>query len=90
MEAREEPLISPTLTDSAIMRHSQQKPPFPLQGASEGKTWKTVTDAWNGYHCVPLRENDRHLTTFITPWKMDVYPRIPGLSFIRGRLQLAV
>ena len=29
---------------------------------------KTVFDAWNGYHSVPLHEDDRHLTTFITPW----------------------
>jgi len=29
---------------------------------------KTVSDAWNGYHSIPLREKDRHLTTFITPW----------------------
>ena len=64
--------------------------PFPLARCIPGKTWKTVTDAWNGYHCVPLRESDRHLTTFITPWKMDVYPRTPGLSFIRGRVQSAV
>ena len=26
----------------------------------------TVTDAWNGYHSVPLREGDRHFFTFIT------------------------
>ena len=31
-------------------------------------TWKTVTDAWNGFHSIPLRESDRYLTTFITPW----------------------
>ena len=31
-------------------------------------TKKTVIDAWNGYHSVPLREDDRHYTTFITPW----------------------
>ena len=29
---------------------------------------KTVFDAWNGYHSVPIREEDRHYTTFITPW----------------------
>ena len=23
---------------------------------------------WNGYHSVPLHPDDRHLTTFITPW----------------------
>ena len=39
--------------------------------------WKTVTDAWNGYHSVPLREADRHLTTFITPWGRYRYCRNP-------------
>ena len=29
---------------------------------------KTIFDAWNGYHSVPLHEDDRHYTTFITPW----------------------
>ena len=28
---------------------------------------KSVFDAWNGYHSVPIRECDRHYTTFITP-----------------------
>ena len=32
------------------------------------RAWKSVVDAWNGYHSVPLRKEDRHLTTFITPW----------------------
>ena len=31
-------------------------------------TKKTVLDAWNGYHSVPLHEDDLHYTTFITPW----------------------
>ena len=30
--------------------------------------WKTVTDAWKGYRSLPLRPEDRHLTTFITLW----------------------
>ena len=29
---------------------------------------KTVFDAWNGYHSIALHPDDRHLTTFITPW----------------------
>jgi hypothetical protein len=41
------------------------------------ETWKTVTDAWNGYHSVPLRESDRHLTTFITPFGRWRYLRAP-------------
>ena len=41
-------------------------------------TWKTVTDAWNGFHSVPLRESDRHLTTFITSfgrWRFKQAPQ---------------
>ena len=34
-------------------------------------------DAWNGYHSVPLREEDRHLTTFITPWGRYRYCTAP-------------
>ena len=40
-------------------------------------TWKTVTDAWNGFHSVPLRQSDRHLTTFITPFGLWRYTRAP-------------
>ena len=29
---------------------------------------KSVFDAWNGYHSIQLHEDDKHLTTFITPW----------------------
>ena len=32
-----------------------------------GRGEKTVSDAWNGYHSVPLQPEDRHFTTFITP-----------------------
>ena len=42
--------------------------PFHLARRVPGESWKTVTDAWNGYHSVPLRDSDRHLTTFITPF----------------------
>lgn len=38
---------------------------------------KTVLDAWNGYHSVPIREEDRHLTTFITPWGRYRYKTTP-------------
>ena len=51
--------------------------PFPLARRVPGKTWKTVMDAWNGYHSIPLREEDRHLTTFITPFGRWRYTRAP-------------
>lgn len=51
--------------------------PFQLARRIPGNTWKTVTDAWNGYHSVPLRESDRKLTTFITPFGRWRYTRAP-------------
>ena len=34
-------------------------------------------DAWNGYHSVPIRKEDCHLTTFITPWGRYRYKTAP-------------
>ena len=51
--------------------------PFHLARRVPRDTWKTVTDAWNGYHSVPLRETDRHLTTFTTPFGRWRYARAP-------------
>ena len=53
------------------------EPPFHLARRVPRNTWKTVTDTWNGYHSVPLRELDRHLTTFITPFGRWCYKRAP-------------
>lgn len=51
--------------------------PFHLARRIPRNTWKTVTDAWNGFHSVPLRESDRHLTTFITTFGRWRYKRAP-------------
>ena len=40
-------------------------------------TKKTIFDAWNGYHSVALAEEDRHYTTFITPWGQYRYLTAP-------------
>ena len=40
-------------------------------------TKKIVTDTWNGYHSVPICEEDRHITTFITPWGRYRYKVAP-------------
>ena len=42
--------------------------PFHLADWVPQDTKKTVTDAWNVYHSVPICEEDQHVTTFITPW----------------------
>ena len=51
--------------------------PFHLARRIPTNTWKTVTDAWNGYHSILLRPSDRHLTTFITPFGRWRYTRAP-------------
>ena len=51
--------------------------PFHVARRIPGKTWKTTTDAWNGYHSCALRASDRHLTTFITPFGRWRYLRAP-------------
>jgi len=45
--------------------------PFHVARRVPAHTWKTVTDAWNGYHLVPLKESDCHLTTFTTPFGLS-------------------
>ena len=47
--------------------HHTQSPFHQAHSVPHNKK-KTVFDAWNGYHSVPLHPEDRHLTTFITPW----------------------
>ena len=56
------------LNRSAVRQTHHTQSPFHLAEQIPQRTWKTVSDAWNGYHSVPLSEEDRHYTTFITPW----------------------
>ena len=51
--------------------------PFHQARSVPHKKKKTVFDAWNGYHSVPLCREDRHLTTFITPWGRYRYKTAP-------------
>ena len=51
--------------------------PFELAKQVTEKIWRTVVDAWNGFHSVPLRKEDRHLTTFITTFGRFRYLSAP-------------
>ena len=51
--------------------------PFHQARAVPADTKKTIFDAWNGYHSVALAEEDRHYTTFITPWGRYRYRSAP-------------
>ena len=56
--------------------HHTPSPFHQARSVPHGKR-KTVLDAWNGYHSVPIRKEDRHLTTFITPWGRYRYKTAP-------------
>ena len=60
------------------------KSPFHMARAIPRNTWKTVQDAWNGFHSVPIRPEDRHLTTFMTPMGMLRYARAPQGALCSG------
>ena len=51
--------------------------PFHLARSVPPNSVKTVMDAWNGYHSLPIRKEDRWLTTFITQWGVFRYCRAP-------------
>ena len=53
------------------------KTPFNLAHSVPHNSFKTVLDAWNGYHSVPIAKEDCHYTTFITPWGAYEYLRAP-------------
>ena len=55
--------------------HTQS--PFHQARSVPRDTRKTVFDAWNGYHSVALHPDDRHFTTFITPWGRYRYKTAP-------------
>ena len=68
--------LQPQNRHSVRQTHHVQSP-FHLAVSVPQHKKKTVTDAWNGYHSVPIRKEDRHFTTFITPWGRYRYKVAP-------------
>ena len=78
-----------TVDMSSLNRHTLRethhvRPPFQQARMIPPNTWKSVTDQCNGYHSVPLREEDRYLTTFITEWGRYRYKVAPQGSSASG------
>ena len=65
------------LNKVSVRQTHSVKAPFHQAMSIPTGTWKTCLDAWNGYHSIPLREEDKHLTTFITPWGRYRYRCLP-------------
>ena len=55
--------------------------PFHLARRVSRNSWKTVTDAWNGYDSIPLRVSVLHFTKFILPLGKWRYTRVPQSFF---------
>ena len=58
------------------IRHA--KPPLDQALTIPNSSLKSTNKAWNGYHSLDLREEDRHFTTFITPfgrYQYKVHPQ---------------
>ena len=65
-----------------LNRHSVREthhtiPPIKQAKAIPPNTFKTVTDAWNGFHSIEIRAEDRHKTTFLTEQGRFRYCRAP-------------
>ena len=54
-------------TVSSRQTHHNESP-FNQETSISHDTKKTICDTWNGYHSVPIREEDRDLTAFISQW----------------------
>ena len=68
--------VSPMNNHATLETHHTQSPFEQARSVPHNKK-KTVFDAWNGYHSIPLHEDDYHLTTFITPWGRYRYKVAP-------------
>ncbi len=60
------------------------KSPFQMARAIPRYTWKSVHDAWNGFHSILIQLRDRHLTTFMTPIGRLRYARAPQGALCSG------
>ena len=58
--------------------------PFHIVRRIPGNSWKTVNDACNGYHLVPLHPESRKYTNFITMEGKFMYTRCPQGACFAG------
>ena len=66
-----------SLNEASIRQSHPQLPPYQKAMLVPENTYKTVTDAWEGFHGIPLEHNSKKLTQFITPWGSYRYLRGP-------------
>ena len=65
------------LNAASVRQCHPTQPPLEQAHTVPHNQKKSVVDCWNGYHSVAIREEDRHLTTFYTPWGRFRYKTCP-------------
>ena len=65
------------LNNVCIRQTHPTEPPFKQAMDVPHGVKKSTCDAWNGYHSVAIREEDRHLTTFLTLEGRYIYRTVP-------------
>jgi hypothetical protein len=70
---------------TAVRQTHPSDTPFHLAAAIPRNSVKSILDCCNGYHSVPLAPEDRHLTTFITPFGKYRY-RVAPQGFLAAGL----
>ena len=64
--------------NKACKRHTHHtRSPYHLATSIPKNVKKTTMDAWNGFHSVPLDEESKPYTSFITPWGVFRYGMCP-------------
>ena len=71
------PLTLQRLIEATYRATHHTSSPFNLASSILPNTRKTILDAWNAYHLLPLSEEARDATTFITEWGRYRYLRGP-------------
>jgi hypothetical protein len=65
------------LNEVSLQQCHPTAPPLKQAMTVLHKVKKSVLDAWNGYHSLELREQDRHMTCFITEFGKFQYRVAP-------------
>ena len=66
-----------SLNEAAMRNSHPMTSPYIKAMSVPANTYKTVTDAWEGYHSIPLDEESSRMTQFITQFGVFRYRRDP-------------
>ena len=70
-------IVFSPLNKNAPRKTHHTKSPYVIASSVPSNKVKTVLDNWHGYHSIPVHPDDRHLTTFLTPYGRFRYKTTP-------------